>query len=127
MLIQLLEKHGLGGRVEANAAVSSSNIVRLNSAGVTVVCLSNLDLGSSPAHLRHSIQRIRQQIANAKLVAGLWGHAEDENREQRPLTAARGLLCVLAQGSGESLHRSGFTWLDEAPGNARPSSHSRIG
>jgi predicted PurR-regulated permease PerM len=88
MLIQLLEKHGLGGCVEASAAVSSTNIVRLNSAGVTVVCLSYLDLGSSPAHLRHSIQRIRRQIAGAKLVAGIWGHAEDENREQLPLTAA---------------------------------------
>src|SRR6185437_8560788 len=75
MLIQLLEKHGLGGRVDKDAAVSSSNIVRLNSAGVTVVCLSYLDLGSSPAHLRHSIQRLRRQIAGATLVVGLWGHA----------------------------------------------------
>jgi len=88
MLIQLLEKHGLGGCVEANAAVSSSNIVRLKSAGVTVICLSYLDLGSSPAHLRHSIQRIRRQIAGAKVVAGLWGHADDENRKQLRTTAA---------------------------------------
>jgi hypothetical protein len=86
MLIQLLEKHGLGGCVETNAAVSSSNIVRLNSAGVTVVCLSYLDLGSSPAHLRHSIKRIRRQIPGATLVVGLWGH--DENREQPQTTTA---------------------------------------
>jgi hypothetical protein len=70
MLIQLLEKHGLGGCVETNAAVSSSNIVRLNSDGVKVVCLSYLDLGSSPAHLRHSTKRIRRQIAGATLVVG---------------------------------------------------------
>jgi predicted PurR-regulated permease PerM len=88
MLIQLLEKHGLGGCVETNAAVSASNIVRLNSAGVMVVCLSYLDLGSSAAHLRHSITRIRRQIAGATLVAGLWGHAGDENREQLQTTAA---------------------------------------
>ena len=88
MLIQLLEKHGLGGCVETNAAVSTSNIVRLNSAGVMVVCLSYLDLGSSPAHLRHSITRIRRQIAGATLVAGLWGHAGGENREQLQTTAA---------------------------------------
>jgi predicted PurR-regulated permease PerM len=88
MLIQLLEKHGLGGCVETNAAVSSSNIVRLNSAGVTVVCLSYLDLGSSPAHLRHSIKRIRRQIPGATLVVGLWGHADDENREQPQTTTA---------------------------------------
>ena len=88
MLIQLLEKHGLGGCVETNAAVSSSNIVRLNSAGVTLVCLSYLDLGSSPAHLRHSIKRIRRQIPGARLVVGLWGHADDENREQLQTTTA---------------------------------------
>ena len=88
MLIQLLEKHGLGGCVETNAAVSSSNIVRLNSDGVKVVCLSYLDLGSSPAHLRHSIKRIRRQIAGATLVVDLWGHADVENREQLQKIAA---------------------------------------
>jgi hypothetical protein len=74
--------------VETNAAVSASNIVRLNSAGVMVVCLSYLDLGSSAAHLRHSITRIRRQITGATLVAGLWGHADDENREQLQKIAA---------------------------------------
>src|SRR5512139_161620 len=86
MLIQLLEKHGLGGSVETNAAVSSSNVVRLNSAGVMVVCLSYLDLGSSPAHLRHSIKRVRRQIAGAKLVVGLWGHGDVKNRGQLQTT-----------------------------------------
>jgi hypothetical protein len=88
LLIQLLEKHGLGGRVEDNAAVSSSNIVRLSSAGVKVICLSYLALGSSPAHLRHSIKRIRRQIPGATLIVGLWGHADDENREHLQTTAA---------------------------------------
>ena len=88
MLIQLLEKHGLGGSVETSAAVSSSNIVRLNSAGVTMVCLSYLDLGSSPAHLRHSIKRIRRQITGAKLVVGLWGHGDVKDREQLQTTTA---------------------------------------
>jgi hypothetical protein len=88
LLIQLLEKHGLGGRVEDNAAVSSSNIVRLSSAGVKVICLSYLALGSSPAHLRHSIKRIRRQIPGATLIVGLWGHADDEDREHLQTTAA---------------------------------------
>jgi hypothetical protein len=88
MLIQLLEKHGLGGRVEDDVAVSSSNIVRLNNADVKVVCLSYLALGSSPAHLRHSLKRIRRQIADATLMVGLWGRADDENREHLQTTAA---------------------------------------
>jgi predicted PurR-regulated permease PerM len=87
MLAKLLEKHGLGCRLEADAAVSSSNVVRLNSIGVNMVCFSYLDLGSSPAHLRHSIRRIRRQIPGAALVAGLWGHEEDATREQLRATA----------------------------------------
>jgi hypothetical protein len=88
MLIQLLEKHGLGGRVEDNAAVSPSNIVRLNNADVKVICLSYLALGSSPAHLRHSLKRIRRQIAGATLIVGLWGRADDEDREHLQTAAA---------------------------------------
>ncbi len=74
--------------METNAAVSSSNILRLNSTGVRVVCLSYLDLDSSSAHLRHSIKRIRRQIADATLVVGLWGHADGENRKQLQTTTA---------------------------------------
>jgi predicted PurR-regulated permease PerM len=87
MLSQLLDKHGLGCRCEADSAVSSSNIVRLNSSGVTTVLLSYLDLGGSPAHLRHSIRRIRRQIPDAALVVGLWSHADDETRGRLHETA----------------------------------------
>jgi predicted PurR-regulated permease PerM len=73
MLAQLLEEHGIRVRIESDAAVSSSNIPRLNSAGVAVVCLSYFELGNSPAHLRYSIRRIRRQVPNARILAGIWG------------------------------------------------------
>ena len=108
MLAQLFEKHGLDCRLEADAAVSSSNILRLDSAGVNMVCLSYLDLGSSPVHLRHSIRRIRRKIPGAAVVAGVWGHDENESREQLGATAAADLyvsslrealnLCIDAVG-----------------------------
>jgi len=97
LLVQLLEKHGLGGRVEDNAAVSSSNIVRLSSAGVKVICLSYLALGSSPAHLRHSIKRIRRQIADAPLIVGLWGRGSYEKREHLQTPAADFYVCSLRE------------------------------
>jgi predicted PurR-regulated permease PerM len=78
LLAQLFEKHGLGTRIEPDTAVSSSNIVRLNSAGVAVVCLSYFDLGNGPAHLRHSIRRLRRQIPTAKLLACWWGREGSE-------------------------------------------------
>ena len=74
ILAQLLTKHGLGARVEGDAATSSANIVRLNSAGVRMVCLSYFELGNSAAHLRHSIRRIRRRVPGAAILAGLWGH-----------------------------------------------------
>jgi predicted PurR-regulated permease PerM len=87
MLGQLCKSHGLGCRVEADNAVSSSKIVHLNSIGVNTVFLSYLDLGPSPAHLRHSIRRIRGQISSATLVIALWGHEKDD-RERLYSTAA---------------------------------------
>jgi predicted PurR-regulated permease PerM len=84
MFEALLARHGLGCRREADVAVSSSNIVHLNGAGVKVVCFSYLDLGASPAHLRHSVQRIRKRIPGAALVVGLWGHEDMPDRERLP-------------------------------------------
>ena len=75
--------------MEDSAAVSSSNIVRLNSADVKVICLSYLALGSSPAHLRHSLKR-ENSTANCgeTLIVGLWGRGDDENREHLQAAAA---------------------------------------
>jgi predicted PurR-regulated permease PerM len=84
MLVQLLEKHGVRARLEPDRAVTSSNIVRLDSAGVAMVCLSYFELGNSPAHLRHSIRRIRRQMPKAKVLAGLWGHEGNQAAGERP-------------------------------------------
>jgi hypothetical protein len=40
MLAQLLEKHGLGARVETAEVIESSNIFRLETSGIVMVCLS---------------------------------------------------------------------------------------
>jgi predicted PurR-regulated permease PerM len=87
MLETLLAKHGLGCRREADVAVSASNIVQLNGAGVKIVCFSYLDLGSSPAHLRHSVQRTRKRIPGAALMVGLWGQEDMPDRERLPAIA----------------------------------------
>jgi predicted PurR-regulated permease PerM len=71
MLAQLLEKHGLGARVEGADAVAVSNIFRLETAGVVMVCLSYLD-ASSPAHMRYTIRRLRRKIPNAQILLGCW-------------------------------------------------------
>ena len=71
MLAQLLEKHGLGARVEGADAFATSNIFRLETSGVAIVCLSYLDI-SSPAHMRYTIRRLRRKLPEAQIILGCW-------------------------------------------------------
>ena len=67
MLAQLSTEHGLPARVEAAEALSSSNIFRLETTGVAIVCLVYLD-ASSPAHMRYSVRRVRRKLPNATIA-----------------------------------------------------------
>jgi hypothetical protein len=57
----------LPARVEAAGALSSSNIFRLETTGVAIVCLVYLDV-SSPAHMRYSVRRLRRKLPNATIA-----------------------------------------------------------
>jgi predicted PurR-regulated permease PerM len=71
MVAQLLGKHGLGARVEGADAVATMNILRLETAGVALVCLSYLDAGSL-AHMRYTIRRMRRRLPAAQLLLACW-------------------------------------------------------
>jgi predicted PurR-regulated permease PerM len=69
MLAQLSTAHGLAARVEGPAALSTTNIFRLDTTGVAVVCLVYLD-DTSPAHMRYSVRRLRRKIPSATIILG---------------------------------------------------------
>jgi hypothetical protein len=69
MFAQLLEKRGIGARIEGTAALSMSNIVPTE--GVAMVCLSYLDT-TSPAHMRYMIRRARRKWPDARILLGCW-------------------------------------------------------
>lgn len=71
MLAQLLGKHGLGARVEGADAVATMNILRLETSGVALVCLSYLDAGSL-AHMRYTIRRMRRRLPAAQILLACW-------------------------------------------------------
>jgi predicted PurR-regulated permease PerM len=71
MLAQLLEKHGLGARVEGADAIATTNISRLDTTGVIMACVSYLD-ADSPAHMRYTIRRMRRKLPNAQILLGCW-------------------------------------------------------
>jgi predicted PurR-regulated permease PerM len=89
MLAQLLAKHGLGARVVAHAAASRSHLTRLDVSGVAMVCLSYLDIGGNPAHLRHLLRRLRARLPSVPILVGLWP-AQDPILHDRDLRQAVG-------------------------------------
>jgi hypothetical protein len=80
MIAQLLEKHGIGARIEPSTAALSSNIVGLDTASIGMVCVSCLGRGS-PVHLRFLLRRLRRKMPHATLLVGLWGSTKDSEDE----------------------------------------------
>jgi predicted PurR-regulated permease PerM len=71
MVAQLLGKQGLGARVEGADAVATMNILRLETSGVALVCLSYLD-DSSVAHMRYTVRRLRRRLPAAQVLLACW-------------------------------------------------------
>jgi predicted PurR-regulated permease PerM len=71
MLAQLLVKHGLGARVAGAEALSTAGIFGLDTPEIALVCISYLD-GSSPAHMRYTIRRLRRKLPRTQILLGCW-------------------------------------------------------
>jgi len=71
LFAQLSNAHGLAARVQPADALSTTNIGRLETVGVAIVCLSYLD-ASSPAHMRYSVRRLRRKLPKATIMLGCW-------------------------------------------------------
>lgn len=75
MLAQLCDAHGLRARVEGPGALSTSNIFRLETEGVAIVCLSYLN-AKNPAQIRYAVRRIRRKLPKARVLVGLYNDVE---------------------------------------------------
>src|ERR1700687_2850584 len=71
MLAQLSTTHGLAARVEGAEALSTTNVFRLDTTGVVIVCLVYLD-ASGPAHMRFAVRRLRRKLPKAIIILGCW-------------------------------------------------------
>ena len=71
MLAQLSTAHGLAARVEGAEALSTTNVFRLETTGVAIICLVYLD-SSGPAHMRYSVRRLRRKSPKATIILGCW-------------------------------------------------------
>jgi predicted PurR-regulated permease PerM len=71
MLGQLATAHGLPARVEGAEALSTTNVFRLETVGVALVCLVYMD-ASGPAHMRYAVRRLRRKLPKATIILGCW-------------------------------------------------------
>lgn len=71
MLAQISTEHGLAARVEGAASLSTTNVFRLDTTGVAIVCLVYLDARAA-AHMRYSVRRLRRKLPKATIILGCW-------------------------------------------------------
>lgn len=76
MAEQLLRHRGFGVRRITHAEVGRDRIARFDFSGARLICLSYLELGGAPAHLRQLVRRLRRAAPGARIMVGLWPEGE---------------------------------------------------
>lgn len=97
MLGQLATAHGLPARVEAAEVLSTTNVFRLDTSGVAMVCLIYMD-ASSPAHMRYSVRRLRRKLPKATIILGCWMKELDPLRLEQLRDSAKADLAATTLG-----------------------------
>jgi len=90
MLAQLLGRRGFGVRRVPHAAAGRDATERVDLTGARLICLSYLEIGGTPSHLRYLIRRLRREAPDAAILVGLWPEGEaalTEDQIQRALGA----------------------------------------
>jgi hypothetical protein len=102
MLGQLSTTHGLTARVEGAEALSTTNVFRLDTAGVAIICLVYLD-SSGPAHVRYSVRRLRRKLPQATILLGCWMKDIDLAALEQMRDAAKADLVAASLGEAVKL------------------------
>jgi predicted PurR-regulated permease PerM len=100
MLVQLVERRGIGARVVPSESVSAAMLSQLDLTDVRIVCLSYLEPGSF-ANPRFLIRRLRRRLPHATIVDGFWTLTPDEveARNARTATGADHVATSLQQAA----------------------------
>jgi hypothetical protein len=117
LFAQLSNAHGLGARVESADALAPTKIVQLDLTGVAIVCLSYLD-GSSPAHMRYSVRRLRRKLPKATIMLACWAEniGEESLEELREASKADIAAGTLREAMMICRTAAGVQEIDGQPG-----------
>lgn len=111
MLGQLITSHGLPARVEEADALSTTNIFRLDTSGVMLVCLVYMDAGG-PAHMRYVVRRLRRKLPNATIILGCWLKNIDPAALEQFRDSAKADLAAASLGEALKLSLRAAGWDD---------------
>jgi predicted PurR-regulated permease PerM len=101
LLVDLLNKSGIGARMISADDASAANIDKLDSTNVRLICLSYLEPGSG-TNAHYLMRRLRRRIPRAAAIAGFWGIADDNSRF---LDAVQTAGCDVAATLCEAMNR----------------------
>lgn len=110
VLSTLANIHGIGTRIERPDALKAANLTTLDFTGVSMICLSSVDM-TTPAHIHYAARRLKRQAPHAKLLLAVWSAKDDKT-----LTGLQD--AVNANYSARNFHQAAAIILEEA--TARP-------
>jgi hypothetical protein len=102
MLGQLSTAHGLAARVEGAKALSTTNVFRLETTGVAIICLVYMD-AAGPARMRYSVRRLRRKIPEAIIILGCWIKEMDPAALEQLRVGAKADLAAASLGEAVKL------------------------
>ncbi len=81
IIAQLVERRGLGARVEQPDALSMSRIFSLDTKGVAFVCLCYVE-SATQAQIRYAVRRLRRKLPEASILITMLGKDAANGVEQ---------------------------------------------
>jgi hypothetical protein len=101
LLIDMLDKYGIGARVISSDQTSAAQIESLDSDGVRVACVSYLEPGTYK-NARYQVRRLRKRMPGVPVMAIFWGLGDDHSRY---LDSVEATECdVVTTGLKETIH-----------------------
>jgi predicted PurR-regulated permease PerM len=101
LLVDMLEKYGVGAQVISSDQVSATQIDTLDVSDVQVVCLSYLEPGTYK-NARYQVRRLRKRVPGVPMMAVFWGLGDDHSRYLDSIEATE--CDVVTTGLKETIH-----------------------
>jgi hypothetical protein len=84
----LVEKQGIGARVEGSNALSISRILSLDTRDVALICICYIENATS-AQIRYAVRRLRRKVPKAFIVTALVGTTDVVGRAEELVPAGK--------------------------------------